>query len=1313
MARPLKMWTMPLFWFAMVWVVSCSFSFRKTLAEEGDGIVVHVVPHSHTDPGWLLTSEDYYKRHVKKILDGVLSQLEADPERRFAWAETCFFERWYSEQKGAVKAKIARLVAEGQLEFVGGGWVQHDEALPTAEGILDQFEIGHTWLMRTFGVKPRIGWQLDPFGHSDATPSIFAALGYDALVINRIHSRKKSIFKSEKGMEFMWRGAKLDVAKSEIFTHVLYQHYASPKDFDFESKGVRGVTVPRRRAQKLVKEMQKRAAAYRTHNVLMMFGDDFRFQQAEKQFVNIEKLMRYINEKEKGITIRFSTPSEYFDAVHAAAAVTATRFPSYEGDFYPYSDDGKSYWTGYYTTRPNLKRSMREMAGLTTSAAFLFSIARQRAAVVGDFARPQRVRNGIVYADGSAEGARLFWGGKGYAMLSRARRISALMTHHDAITGTSRGKVVADYKKSIQKATEDVHGVIVESLAQLMTKRKEDFKASAPRVRPSLTFTPFRLSKAGLEGSTGGEPVHWQHPIVLHNAELAPRTELLQIRLRSPWHLARQVSVTDAEGKAVKAQVHAALVPEGDGAWTTQPMLSFVAQVPALGFTTYFVSSTSARQRVHLGGTSTTSVPIAKLYDMRDGAIRSTGGDGGNSDDGTKMMRSASEDAISIENAAIKVELDARTGLIHSITDKESRRRTYVKQSYGKYPSKSSGAYIFRPSRSSSDPIDVDDVTISVVKGSVIQEVRALIRTGRWQIAHSVSVLSSSSSPRASFRSQKQSGQPTAAAHHQQVYIQHSLAVAEDNCDAVVRYETNMRADGTFFTDNTLGEFRQRTSHKEAPKGSNFFPANSIVGLRDDEATEVSRLGQVLAFAASQPLGVASPSSKTGASVLEMVLHRRHASDDGRGLAEGVKDKSIATVDFRLIVASPTKGAALSRAAARSLQRPLMPLYAVEDSQLEALLDREAWASRFAVTASFAGSPALGECAELLSLHPADSASDDIVLRLRAKRGKKCTVDFSKLFASGVYPRHVDERPLTIAGSKTFQPYRFLIENNGASSLPSGVGMAKDDGAVFVSEFAQNEAAAARKPMALLPSGSLSTIPAGEFRAFVCSVAVLDTVKSISAVAGASENAKLPSKTAKTAQNAQKPKREKTAPSAQKAKPKPKPKQQARVSRTSQDVQEIDLLKKRIALKEKKMARIKGNIEELSEEVAAFGASDYSEEKQATLIELAKYKDEMKRLDEELKKSRASLDSQEQRARFTNTLPGDLPTIDKSQWGAEDAVVHGVVVGACGMLVVVILVQWTLKRASRRGRRGYVPVQYKSYLGAGGGPGLPAYGKRL
>ena len=58
------------------------------------------------------------------------------------------------------------LVANGQLEFVNGGWCMHDEAATHYIAMVDQTTLGHRFLKDEFDKIPTVGWQIDPFGHS-------------------------------------------------------------------------------------------------------------------------------------------------------------------------------------------------------------------------------------------------------------------------------------------------------------------------------------------------------------------------------------------------------------------------------------------------------------------------------------------------------------------------------------------------------------------------------------------------------------------------------------------------------------------------------------------------------------------------------------------------------------------------------------------------------------------------------------------------------------------------------------------------------------------------------------------------------------------------------------------------------------------------------------------------------------------------------------------------------------------------------------------------------------------------------------------
>lgn len=116
-----------------------------------------------------------------------------------------------------------------------------------------------------------------------------------------------------------------------------------------------------RRARELVNILTSRATSYRTNNLLVPWGDDFKFVDAAKQFTNMDPLVstyiwnisilgnislcvaaEYINANpDFGVKIQYSTLSRYFDALNAAKA----EFPSFFGDFFPYADNGDSYWT--------------------------------------------------------------------------------------------------------------------------------------------------------------------------------------------------------------------------------------------------------------------------------------------------------------------------------------------------------------------------------------------------------------------------------------------------------------------------------------------------------------------------------------------------------------------------------------------------------------------------------------------------------------------------------------------------------------------------------------------------------------------------------------------------------------------------------------------------------------------------------------------------------------------------------------------------------------------------------------------------------
>ena len=158
-----------------------------------------MLPHSHTDLGWVSTVEEYYygvdrgggyNNKVKDIIGTSIEELEKHDYRTFAFAEIKFFEMWWNEQTEEKRERVRGLVADGQLELLNGGWSAPDEACPTYDDLLDNWMQGQSYLVDNFGLESvrnglKIGWQLDAFGMSSAYARLASDVGLDALFLQR------------------------------------------------------------------------------------------------------------------------------------------------------------------------------------------------------------------------------------------------------------------------------------------------------------------------------------------------------------------------------------------------------------------------------------------------------------------------------------------------------------------------------------------------------------------------------------------------------------------------------------------------------------------------------------------------------------------------------------------------------------------------------------------------------------------------------------------------------------------------------------------------------------------------------------------------------------------------------------------------------------------------------------------------------------------------------------------------------------------------------------------------------------------------
>lgn len=399
-----------------VMVVLFSLAVRVTAAAT-PLLELHLLPHTHADVGWLMTPGDLARVNVTRILDGVVGNLANDTQkrRRFVWDEMYFLEWWWTQKATPAQQALFRaFVADGRIELVDNGWSQHDMGCTTYDSMLNNWIEGHLWIRETFGAsaRPRVGWSLDPFGLSSTQAVLQSLMGFDGWFFTRVPGSVVDHGKKNKSLEFIWRGSSsLPHEQTQIFSHIFESYYCMPlPTYAFEWGEAKGAEIPNatnilRLAENLANITKERSAWFRSNNVLIPWGCDYQYQNAALMFRSTDMIIDTINaHPEWGVHVQYTTATEYMLTLQA----TGVPLPVKEDfqSFFPYNS-----WSGYFTSRPNLKDISQRAHGPLAAAEALYAL---RGHAVTNPTRQQAL----------------------WALLEEGRRSAGIVQHHDAITGT-------------------------------------------------------------------------------------------------------------------------------------------------------------------------------------------------------------------------------------------------------------------------------------------------------------------------------------------------------------------------------------------------------------------------------------------------------------------------------------------------------------------------------------------------------------------------------------------------------------------------------------------------------------------------------------------------------------------------------------------------------------------------------------------------------------------------------------------------------------------------------------------------------------
>ena len=86
--------------------------------------------------------------------------------------------------------------------------------------MINQMTLGHQFLFKEFGIRPKIGWHIDPFGHTNAHPALMARMGFEGFFFARIDYEDHALRSANQNLEFIWRGIRSYSDSADMFTGV-------------------------------------------------------------------------------------------------------------------------------------------------------------------------------------------------------------------------------------------------------------------------------------------------------------------------------------------------------------------------------------------------------------------------------------------------------------------------------------------------------------------------------------------------------------------------------------------------------------------------------------------------------------------------------------------------------------------------------------------------------------------------------------------------------------------------------------------------------------------------------------------------------------------------------------------------------------------------------------------------------------------------------------------------------------------------------------------------------------------------------------
>jgi hypothetical protein len=470
---------------------------------------------SHWDPDWMFTSEEYYRLRIRRVLDGMMRWLEREPRRVYS-IECMYFFKMYWDRNPERREALRSWVNEGRIRFSGSGINTPDSILPELEAVIRDYLHGQEWL-RSCGMEqePRLAYLPDNFGNTPALPTVLEALGYEYSAFSRIDgiffpgldyfnagkyplsgSSAELLLREHRSADFVWRSED----GAEIICHLNPFTYGQGDTIAHAGVArwmglVIGLPLPMRGpghvAKKVAGYVRQLERYAKTPYMFCPIGFDF-----NQPIPYLAAMLDGYNQAafaETGVYAVNAALEDYMDliAAHREALPVLTMDPN-------------PYFTGFYSSRPEMKQRCKDLAATLITAEKLLA-----------------VKEG---AGGDEETVDGLWGD-----INRTWDEALMSNHHDFITGTSPNRVWEKEQKPLLIAWQAAADAILDRASSL---HEEDTEPALPPAVPEWTLQEGVLTvrtahfTISLDEAAGGCITRWTDPSGNTDLVIAPANDV-------------------------------------------------------------------------------------------------------------------------------------------------------------------------------------------------------------------------------------------------------------------------------------------------------------------------------------------------------------------------------------------------------------------------------------------------------------------------------------------------------------------------------------------------------------------------------------------------------------------------------------------------------------------------------------------------------------------------------------------------------------------------------------------------------------------